>query len=134
MIKILVADDDDLLLEFVRRTLERHLYKVLAAEDGEKALELARSDAPDVIVLDVMMPGRDGFNVLKELKADPATADTPVIMLTARKTEGDVNRGMERGAADYLLKPFMPEELLMRIDRILDKYWKNDDIFWVSAE
>ena len=128
---ILVADDDDLILEFLRRKLEGQLFRVLTAPDGETALELARAELPDVVVLDVMMPKRDGFSVLQELKADPATAAIPVIMLTARKTQDDVIQGLEHGVADYLMKPFMPAEFLARVEKVLEKAQKGKDIAWV---
>ena len=131
MVTILVADDDDLILEFLRRKLEGQLFRVLIAPDGETALELARAELPDVIVLDVMMPKRDGFSVLQELKVDPATTAIPVIMLTARKTQDDVIQGLEQGVADYLMKPFMPAEFLARVEKVLEKAQKDKDVAWV---
>jgi DNA-binding response OmpR family regulator len=131
MVTILIADDDDLILEFLRRKLAGQLFRVLTAPDGETALELARAELPDVIVLDVMMPKRDGFSVLQELKADPATTAIPVIMLTARKTQDDVIQGLEQGVADYLMKPFMPSEFLARVEKVLKKAQTDKDVAWV---
>jgi DNA-binding response OmpR family regulator len=131
MVTILIADDDDLILEFLRRKLAGQLFRVLTAPDGETALELARAELPDVIVLDVMMPKRDGFSVLQELKADRATTAIPVIILTARKTQDDVIHGLEQGVADYLMKPFMPSEFLARVEKVLKKAQTDKDVAWV---
>jgi len=93
---------------------------VISAADGAQALRLATEHKPDLIVLDAMMPEMDGFEVLRKLKELPETEDIPVIMLTARKQERDVVTGLSLGARDYLVKPFMPAELLMRIQKILE--------------
>lgn len=115
MARILVADDDDLLCEVLRFKLENMGHAVLVATDGAAALGLARSEDLDVLILDSMMPALSGMEVLKTLKADPATAALPVIMLTARRSEEDVVGALRAGAADYLTKPFIPEELAVRI-------------------
>jgi DNA-binding response OmpR family regulator len=117
--KILIADDDELMLELLQFKLEARDHSVLTAVDGEMALKLAVAARPDLIVLDAMMPVRDGFVVLQQLKAAPETTEIPVVMLTARKQESDGVSGLQLGAREYLVKPFMPEELLTRIENIL---------------
>ncbi len=117
--KILVADDDPLLRALIEHKLAASGHEVLIAGDGAEALDVAARERPDIIVLDAMMPVRDGFDVLRSLKADPALKATPVVMLTARRREDDVVGALRLGAADYMTKPFMPEELVARIDRLL---------------
>jgi DNA-binding response OmpR family regulator len=112
---VLVADDEEDIIELVRFRLEHDGYRVLTAADGEAALQLARDEHPDLCVLDVMMPKLSGLEVLAQLRADPATADTRVIMLTARGQDADVDRGFELGAQDYVTKPFSPKELRRRV-------------------
>jgi DNA-binding response OmpR family regulator len=116
---ILVADDDELLLALLTHRLSAKGYQVRAAQNGQDALDLARAERPDAIVLDAMMPVMDGFAALQELKADPALSRIPVIMLTALKGESDVVAALDAGAADYLVKPFMAEELVSRLGRLL---------------
>ncbi|MEI7607793.1 MAG: response regulator [Rhodospirillaceae bacterium] len=116
---VLVADDDPLLVEVISHKLRRKGLEVLVARDGVEALRRTREDRPDLVVLDAMMPGLDGFAVLRELKKGPDTAAIPVLMLTARKTERDVVSGLSQGAADYVTKPFQPAELVTRISRLL---------------
>lgn len=117
--RILVADDDPLLLALVEHKLRGRGYEVETAEDGETALDRIRAAPPDLVVLDAMMPGKDGFGVLRSMAEDPATADIPVVMLTARRQESDVLTGLRLGAREYMVKPFMPEELVQRIGRLL---------------
>jgi DNA-binding response OmpR family regulator len=112
---VLVADDEEDIIELVRFRLEHDGYRVFTAPDGETALQLARELRPDVCVLDVMMPKLSGLEVLAQLRADPTTADTRVIMLTARGQDADVDRGFELGAQDYVTKPFSPKELRRRV-------------------
>ena len=119
MSKILIADDDPLLVRLVAFKLEAQGHQVLQAADGEAALALASEHAPDLIVLDGMMPSIDGFEVLRRLKESDQTRDIPVIMLTARRLEKDVVSGLTLGARDYLVKPFIPEELIARLNGIL---------------
>ncbi len=117
--KILVCDDDPLLLELMDFRLQAKGYAVVKAKDGAEALEMVRSERPDLVVLDAMMPRTDGFEVLARIKSDPQHSEIPVIMLTARKTEKDIVSALEKGADDYLVKPFIPEELLARLSRLL---------------
>jgi two-component system alkaline phosphatase synthesis response regulator PhoP len=118
--KILVVDDDELLRDLIEFKLRSHGYEVELVEDGEAALEAASASPPDLIVLDGMMPGLDGFQVLQRLSDSGETRDVPVIMLTARRQEQDVVAGLSLGAQDYLVKPFLPDELVLRIQRILN--------------
>lgn len=119
--RILVAEDDDLLAELVEFKLQEAGYTVDRVRDGEAALETVRTTTPNALLLDIMLPGMDGFEVLRTLKADPANADLPVMVLTGRGLEQDVVNGLDLGASDYLVKPFMVKELLTRLQRLLDK-------------
>ncbi len=116
---ILVADDDPLIIRLLEHRLRHRGYDVISAPDGETALDLAIREKPDLILLDGMMPGLDGFEVLRRLKENPETIQIPVVMLTARNQEGDIVDGLTSGAADYMVKPFIPEELIARIQRIV---------------
>lgn len=118
---ILVADDDPLLRELIVFKLEAAGFDVLTAADGEAAIAMTFSHVPDLVVLDTMMPVRSGPEVLRALKADPDTAPIPVIMLTARKGEADIVDALRGGAADYLTKPFLPDELAVRISAVLER-------------
>jgi DNA-binding response OmpR family regulator len=119
MARILIADDDPLLRALLQHKLAAEGHQVFAAEHGGGVAALIRDHAPDLIVLDAMMPVMDGFEVLRRLKADIGTRQIPVVMLTALKREQDVVGGLQLGAADYLAKPFIPDELVQRIRRIL---------------
>ncbi len=110
--RILVVDDDLVLRELVTLNLEAEGFSVRTASDGDQALELARELQPDLILLDVMMPGRDGLSALGELRQDPRTAEIPVALLTARATDEQVWEGWDAGADFYILKPFDIDELL----------------------
>src|SRR6478672_5906543 len=112
---VLVADDEPDIIDLVRFRLEHDGYRVLTASDGEAALELVRSERPDVCVLDVMMPKLSGLEVLARLRAEPEIAGTRVILLTARGADDDIDRGFELGAHDYVTKPFSPKELRQRV-------------------
>jgi DNA-binding response OmpR family regulator len=105
----------------VKFRLEREGYRVVTAPDGQAALELARTEQPDLCVLDVMMPKRSGFDVLRELRSDSECAHMKVIMLTARAQDRDVDAGFSLGADDYITKPFSPQELRVRIGAHLAK-------------
>jgi DNA-binding response OmpR family regulator len=112
---VLVADDDRDVLNLVRFRLEREGVRVITASDGHEALETARAELPDVCVLDVMMPKLNGFEVLKELRENEATASIRVILLTARSGDSDVDQAFDVGADDYVTKPFNPQELRQRV-------------------
>jgi DNA-binding response OmpR family regulator len=118
---VLVADDDPDILELVAFRLRQSGYGVLTAVDGQDALDVAREHRPDVAVLDVMMPKLDGFEVTRRLRADAATADMRVLLLTARVQEADVSRGFEAGADDYVRKPFSAAELQARVRASLER-------------
>jgi phosphate regulon transcriptional regulator PhoB len=112
---VLVIDDEKDLVELVRYNLEQAGYDVIAAADGKAGLEVARKHLPDLVVLDWMMPGMDGLEVCRQLRADARTARLPLIMLTAKASEADRVVGLELGADDYLVKPFSPRELVARV-------------------
>ena len=114
-------DDEPEAVELVEFNLKQAGYAVTTAADGAEALKKARSQTPDLIVLDVMLPEMNGFEICKALRLDPATAKTPIIMLTAKAAEIDRVLGLELGADDYLTKPFSPRELLLRIKKILSR-------------
>jgi DNA-binding response OmpR family regulator len=122
MARILIADDDPLLRAILQHKLAAENHLVLTAEHGGEVLAIVRDHAPDLVVLDAMMPVMDGFEVLRRLKADAATRDTPVVMLTALKGEQDVVGSLRLGAADYLAKPFIPDELIHRLRLILARH------------
>jgi DNA-binding response OmpR family regulator len=113
---VLVVDDERDILDLVRFRLEHDGYRVITASDGEAGLSLARTERPDLCVLDVMMPKLSGLEVLAHLREDPLTAATRVILLTARGQDADVDRGFELGAQDYVTKPFSPKELRRRVN------------------
>jgi len=116
--KILVVDDERHIVRLVEVNLTRAGYEIMTAYDGVEALEKVKADKPDMIVLDVMMPRMDGFEVLKRLQADAGTQDIPVIMLTAKAQDADIFRGWSSGVSSYLTKPFNPRELLTFVERI----------------
>ncbi len=115
---VLVADDDPLLRDILEHKLSRAGYSVALAEDGRAALDQARALRPAVLVLDAMMPVLDGFEVLRRLKGDDQTRDLIVVMLTALKRQDDIVSALQLGAADYLAKPFNPDELVARLARL----------------
>ena len=116
---LLVADDEDGVRALVRMTLEGESLEILEAADGEQAVAMAREHHPDVVLLDVMMPGRSGFDVCRDLKADPSTAGITIILLTARAQTADREEGQAAGADDYFTKPFSPIALLRKVDDVL---------------
>jgi DNA-binding response OmpR family regulator len=117
----LIAEDDRDIRELVAAKLRSSGYTVIAVADGTEALTQLREQRPDVALLDVMMPGISGLDIITELRADPATASIPVILLSARSQEFDVENGIAIGAADYVVKPFSPRELVLRVDAVLDR-------------
>ena len=121
MTVVLVADDDADIRDLVAFKLEQAGFEVIAVEDGQTALEQARSRQPTLAVLDVSMPGLSGIDVCRTLRADPATAGILIIMLTARVQEQDVEGGFSAGADDYVTKPFSPRELVSRIQALLSR-------------
>jgi DNA-binding response OmpR family regulator len=118
---VLAADDDVDILELITFRLERSGYTVVQAHDGEEAWEAALVRQPDLAVLDVMMPKLDGFELTRRLRAHEATKRMPIILLTARAQDSDVQAGFDAGADDYLRKPFSPQELRARVQAILGR-------------
>ena len=118
---VLVVDDETDILELVAFNLERQQFKVITADNGISAVQLAKEKLPELIVLDLMLPGIDGFSVYKELRADPRTSGIPVLMLTAKGEVNDRIAGLELGADDYVTKPFSPKELMLRVRALLKR-------------
>lgn len=116
---VLICDDDPLLLELLAHRLSARGYEIATAVDGGAAWALLQEQRPDAIVLDVMMPVINGIELLRRIKEDPQLAATPVLMLTARRQEKDIVGALDLGASDYLVKPFMPDELLARLNRLV---------------
>ena len=116
---VLIADDDADILSLVKAVLERSGHEVVAASDGAEALASVRARKPDLVVLDIAMPEVDGLEVLRRLRADPTTSELPVVLLSARAQEADVERGFAIGASAYLKKPFSPRELGERVAELL---------------
>ena len=119
MPKVLVVDDAPDIVRLVRDYLEHAGFSVLAASNGMDALRIARTERPDLIVLDLGLPGRDGLDVTRELRRDSAVASVPIVMLTARADESDKLVGLELGADDYVTKPFSAKELVSRVRAVL---------------
>lgn len=117
--KVLVADDDVVVRELIVFRLEMSGYEVVEADDGEAAVRLAAEHRPDLVIMDVMMPALNGFEATAKLRAQPETARIPVLLLTAKAMEADVERGFAAGADDYIKKPFSPQELAAKIDALL---------------
>lgn len=118
--RVLLADDDPSLRRLVGTTLGSEDFELLHAADGDEALEVARREHPGVVLLDVNMPRRNGFEVCRLLKADPATADIRIVMLTARGNDADRQLGREAGADEYFVKPFSPVKLLDTVYALLE--------------
>ncbi|GAV25728.1 DNA-binding response regulator [Carboxydothermus islandicus] len=113
--KILVVDDEAPIVELIKFNLEREGYKVLEAYDGIRALEIVKKELPDLVILDIMLPGMSGLEVCKNIRNNEKTAEIPIIMLSARGEEVDKILGLELGADDYMVKPFSPRELVARV-------------------
>jgi two-component system alkaline phosphatase synthesis response regulator PhoP len=116
---VLVVEDEEDIAELIRYNLEREGYRLLLADTGERGFEIARRQRPDLVLLDLMLPGSDGLEICKRLKADDTTSAMPVIMVTARGEEADVVTGLELGAEDYVTKPFSPRVLIARVRAVL---------------
>lgn len=119
--KIVLAEDEPQIARLIEFKLKKEGYQVTWKENGEEALKAIKADKPDLILLDVMMPVMDGYEVLRRLKEDENLKSIPVVMLTARAQERDVVKGIDLGAEDYITKPFHPAELLARVKRIVGK-------------
>jgi CheY-like chemotaxis protein len=116
-LRVLVVDDDPVIVELLVLNLELEGHEAITARDGREALTLAREGAPDLLLLDIMMPEIDGFAVCRQLREDPETADLPVVLLSARAQEADLLRGTAAGADAYVTKPFDPYELVRLLER-----------------
>ena len=121
MMKILVVEDDPIVRELIEFKLSGGGHQILLAADGEAGLATAQAERPDLIILDWMMPKLTGLQVCEAIRADPSIAETPVLLLTARAQESDVEQGFAAGVNDYLLKPFSPRELLSRVEALAAK-------------
>lgn len=119
MYRILIAEDEKDVRDLVSFNLQREGMETIHARDGIEAVDLANKETPDLVILDLMLPGRNGFKVFKELRLDSRTKAIPVMMLTAKAQLDDVIAGLELGADDYLTKPFSPKELVLRVKALL---------------
>jgi two-component system, OmpR family, alkaline phosphatase synthesis response regulator PhoP len=117
--KILVVDDEEHIIELIKFNLENNGYKIVTADNGIDALKIAKDARPQLVLLDLMLPGMDGYDVCKEIRKDINTSSTPIIMITAKGEEFDKVLGLELGADDYLTKPFSVRELLARVKAVL---------------
>ena len=125
--KILVVDDEPAIVELIVFNLEKAGYEVMTAEDGLAACQKAQREVPDLIVLDIMLPGMDGLEVCRQILADTKTARIPILFLTARREEIDRIVGLEMGGDDYVTKPFSPRELVARIKAILRRSERDSE-------
>ena len=125
--KILVCDDEPYILMALTDAVEMEGYECVTAINGKEALQKARETLPDLIMLDIMMPFMDGFEVCRELKADASTRDIPVIMLTAKSQQVDIQKGKDAGADDYITKPFRPSTLRKKFNEVLDSHHIIDE-------
>jgi len=119
--RVLVVDDEPDIVALVAYHLAKSGYSVSTATNGHEGLAAARRDKPSIIVLDLMLPGLSGLEVVRQLREDPDTQSIPAILLTAKSQEFDVKAGLSLGAADYVIKPFSPRELLQRVNAVLDQ-------------
>jgi DNA-binding response OmpR family regulator len=118
---VLVIDDDPVILDLLRVNFEIEGFDVVTATNGEEGLEQAQAIRPDVVISDIMMPKRDGLQLLGDLKADPETEDLPVILLSAKAQKSEVREGLDLGADDYITKPFDPIKLIDRLNAVVAK-------------
>jgi len=118
---VLVVDDDPVIQKLLQVNFEMEGYSVITAGDGEEGLAKAQAERPDAVVLDVMMPKMDGLEVARRLKGDPDTESIPIILLSAKAQQADIQAGTATGAEDYLTKPFDPLELLQRVGALIDR-------------
>ena len=124
MAKILIAEDERDIRDLITLTLDFAGYEVVSASNGEEAVSLARQEIPDLILMDVRMPRMTGYEACALIKADEKLRDIPVIFLSAKGQDSEIQAGLQAGAVDYLLKPFAPEQLTERIQVVLAQYGK----------
>ena len=124
MTKILIAEDEPDIRDLIAFTLRFAGYEVVTGSNGEEAVQLAKQESPDLILLDVRMPRMTGYDACIEIKADPTLKDVPVVFLSAKGQETEIRIGMDAGAEEYLLKPFAPDQLTERVRSVLAKFGK----------
>jgi DNA-binding response OmpR family regulator len=117
---VLLVDDDPVILKLLEVNFEMEGFAVLLAHDGTEGVEIARTQRPDLVISDIMMPKMSGLDLVGDLKSDPDTSDIPIILLSAKAQATDVRAGVDAGADDYVTKPFEPLELVDRVNRLLD--------------
>jgi len=125
--KVVIIEDEEDILEIIEYNLSREGYKVYSAQDGEDGIKLINEEKPDIVILDLMLPGLNGIEVCRRLKADSLTAHIPVIMVTAKGEESDIVLGLGIGADDYVAKPFSPKELTARVKAVLRRRDINNE-------
>lgn len=125
--KIIVIEDEADILEVIEHNLSREGYAVFSATSGDSGLQMTLSEVPDLVLLDIMLPGMDGLAVCHELKSNDATKQIPIIMVTAKGEESDIVLGLGIGADDYIVKPFSPKELVSRVKAVLRRGFKDDN-------
>ena len=123
--KILVVDDEPTIVRLMEFILARQGHEMIVAVNGEEALEKIKSQRPDLVLLDIMMPRIDGYEVAQRLRADPATVSLPIIMLSAKAQDEDIRRGVEVGVDEYVTKPFTPDHLVQVVAKYLDRLDKR---------
>lgn len=126
--KILVVDDEPSIVRLMEFILARQGHEMLVAVNGEEALEKVHAHQPDLVLLDIMMPRIDGYEVARTLRADPATAGLPIIMLSAKAQEEDIQKGIDVGVNEYITKPFSPEQLVHIVTEYLHRLQSTDGI------
>jgi len=128
--KIMIVEDDPDICEILKFNLEQDEYDVIIHQEGAKALEVILENSPDLILLDIMLPGKNGIDIARSVRRDEKLADIPIIMITARSEEVDILYGLEQGADDYISKPFRPREVIARVKALLRRHSReSDDIF-----
>ncbi len=119
--RIMLVDDNPVIIEMLERRLRREGYEVLTCTDSTQAFELCRERKPDLVILDILMPGKDGWEIMEEISSHPATASIPVIISTVKNRPEDVERGKKLRAADYIAKPYVFSDLLEKIKSVLER-------------
>jgi len=132
MYKILIAEDERDILDLISFTLQHGGYQVIPTSNGTQALERTRSELPNLVLLDIRMPGMSGYEVCKQIKSNKLTSHIPVVFLSAKGQESEIKTGYETGAIDYILKPFAPEQLLIRLNQILYLHQGEDHLSWLK--
>jgi len=132
MFKILIAEDEQDILDLLVFTLQYGGYEVVPTVNGNQAIEQTRSQLPDLLLLDVRMPGMSGYEVCRQIKANPETKQIPVVFLSAKGQESEIKAGYQTGAIDYILKPFAPDELLNRLGEILTIHLSGRNIHQIE--